>query len=141
MKVKHSKLPPSKTLLLVSAALLLVMMPEDIAHLLAGLVHFIYESIAFAIEELLTHGLGLSKFHAQMIVFYSSLAIGVLLAFWLIRRIPRLLIRAKACAQWAYLQTRAYFLCAWQRFYTRWKLELMLAQVVSIASVIVWTLI
>ncbi len=141
MRISRDKLALVKTSILICATALLILMPEDLLHLLAVLVHYIYESLAFAIEELLTHGLGLSKFHAQMIVFYSSLAIGMLLAFWLIRRIPRLLIRAKACAQWAYLQTRAYFLCAWQRFYTRWKLELMLAQVVSIASVIVWTLI
>lgn len=141
MRISPDKLALFKTSVLIWIIALLILMPEDLIHLLAVLVHLIYESMAFAIEELLTHGLGLSKFQAQMIVFYSSLAIGILLAFWFIRRIPRILAWVKASFQQGYVQIRCYFLDAWQAFYARWKLELLLAQAVGMTSLMAWILV
>ena len=141
MRIRHEKLALVKTSVLIGTIALLILMPEDLIHLLAVLVHYFYESIAFAIEELLTHGLGLSKFQAQMIVFYLSLAIGLLLAFWLIRRMPRILAWFKASVQQGYVQIRDYLLDCWQRFYARWKLQLLLAQVAGMASLMAWMLV
>jgi hypothetical protein len=141
MRISRDKLALVKTSILIWIIGLLILMPEDLIHLLAVLVHLIYESMAFAIEELLTHGLGLSKFQAQMIVFYSSLAIGILLAFWLTRRIPRIMAWVKASVQQGYVQMRGYFLDAWQAFHARWKLELLLAQAVGMTSLMAWILV
>ncbi len=141
MRISPDKLALVKTSILIWIIGLLILMPEDLIHLLAVLVHLIYESMAFAIEELLTHGLGLSKFQAQMIVFYSSLAIGILLAFWLTRRIPRIMAWVKASVQQGYVQLRGYFLDAWQAFHARWKLELLLAQAVGMTSLMAWILV
>lgn len=141
MRISHEKLTLVKTSVLISTIALLILIPEDLIHLLAVLAHYFYEGMAFAIEELLTHGLGLSKFQAQMIVFYLSLAIGLLLAFWLIRRIPQMLAWIKAGCQQGYVQIRGYWLDCWQRFYTRWKLQLLLAQVVGMASLMAWLLV
>jgi hypothetical protein len=141
MKIDPDKLALIKTAIAISTIALLILMPEDLIHLLAVIVHFIYESIAFAIEELLTHGLGFSKFQAQIIVFYSSLTIGMLLIYWLIRRLPQILTRIKTCLQRAFLKIRDYLLDSWQRFQVRWKLELLLAQVVSMASLLAWVLV
>jgi hypothetical protein len=141
MRISRDKLALVKTSILIWIIGLLILMPEDLIHLLAVLVHLIYESMAFAIEELLTHGLGLSKFQAQMIVFYLSLAIGILLAFWLTRRIPRIMAWVKASVQQGYVQMRGYFLDAWQAFHARWKLELLLAQAVGMTSLMAWILV
>lgn len=141
MKVSQDKLAFAKTLALISVITLLMLMPEDLLHLLAVLLHYLYESLAFAIEELLTHGLGLSKFQAQMIVFYSSLVIGLSLAFRLIRRVPRMLAWIKAGSQRSYVQIRGYLLDCWQCFYTRWKLQFLFAQFVGMASLMAWLMV
>lgn len=141
MKVSQDKLAFAKTFAYITAITLLMLMPEDLLHLLAVLVHYLYESLAFAIEELLTHGLGLSKFQAQMIVFYSSLVIGLSLAFRLIRRVPRMLAWIKVGSQRSYVQIRGYLLDCWQCFYTRWKLQLLLAQFVGMASLMAWLMV
>lgn len=141
MGISHEKLALVKTSILISTIALLILMPEDVIHLLAVIVHYIYESMAFAIEELLTHGLGLSKFLAQMIVFYLSLAIGLLLAFWIYRRIPRILAWLKVSLRQGYLQIRGYLLDSWQCFYERWKLQVLLAQAVAISTLILWSLV
>jgi hypothetical protein len=56
----------------------MVIMPLEVFHFVSMILHFIYESIAYACEELLIHKAGFNKFQAQMLVFYSSLVIAVL---------------------------------------------------------------
>lgn len=140
MRISHEKLVLVKISVVISSIALLILMPEDLIHLLAVVVHYIYESIAFALEELLTHGLGLRKFQVQMIVFYLSLAIGLLLAFWFYRRIRRIQAWLKANLQQGYLQIRDYLLDSWRGFYARWKLQVLLAQFIAMSSLILWSL-
>jgi len=54
----------------------MILMPEDTLHFVAVFLHTVYESIAYALEHMLMHNLGATKFQAQMAVFYLSLAIG-----------------------------------------------------------------
>lgn len=112
----------------------IVLMPEDLIHLLAVILHTVYESIAYAIEHLLIHGAGFSKFQAQMIVFYTSFAMGVLATIAFIRRIPRMLASAKTWVIQSYIEVRADIVNRWHGL-SRWrKLELILLQFVGIAS-------
>lgn len=141
MRISHKKMALVKNSVLISTIALLILMPADLIHLLAVLIHYFYESMAFAIEELLTHGLGLSKFHAQMIVFYLSLAIGLLGGFLFIRSIPKMLALIKAGSQQWYKQIRGNLMTFWQRFYARWKLELQFAEVIGLGSLILWFLV
>ena len=112
----------------------IVLMPEDLIHLIAVVAHTLYEGIAFAIEELLVHSFGFSKFQAQMIVFYTSFVVGVLGAIGLIRRIPRMAAQAKTLATQRYIQIRADLINTWQVLSTRRKFELTLIQFAGIVS-------
>jgi len=111
-----------------------LVMPEVLLHLIAVVAHMLYESIAFAIEELLVHGFGLNKFQAQMIVFYTSFAAGVVGLVVLIRRIPRMVASARTYAKQSYLQIHASLMEAWQSLSARRKVELMLIQFIGIVS-------
>jgi hypothetical protein len=108
--------------------------------LLAVVLHTVYESIAFAIEHLLIHTAGFTKFQAQMTVFYVSLAVGVLSLIVLIRRIPRMVERAKIWGIQSYNQVRADLIIAWHLLPTRRKVELMLVQFVGVFSVMAFAL-
>lgn len=141
MRISHDKLVLAKFSIVISVIVLLILVPEKVIPLLAVIVHYLYETMAFAIEELLTHGLDLNKFQAQMIVFYLSLAIGLLLVFWVNRRIPRILAWLKTSILRSYLQIRDYLLNSWRCFYARWKLQVLLAQAVAVSSLVLWSLV
>ena len=123
-----------KRLMWIIVIIGIVLMPEDLLHLFAMVAHTLYESIAFALEEVLVHGAGLSKFEAQVIVFYTSFAMGILATIALIRRIPRMLASAKTRAIQSYIEVRADIVNRWHTLSTRRKLKLMLVQFVGIAS-------
>jgi|LakMenEpi03Aug12_release.lakeMendotaPanAssembly.Ray.scaffolds.fasta_scaffold358781_3 hypothetical protein len=129
-----------KKIVLIVFSLGMLVMPEDLLHLLAVVLHTVYESIAFAIEHLLIHTAGFTKFQAQMTVFYVSLAVGVLSLIVLIRRIPRMVERAKIWGIQSYNQVRADLIIAWHLLPTRRKVELMLVQFVGVFSVMAFAL-
>jgi hypothetical protein len=126
--------PGIKRLMLIIVIIGRLVMPEDLLHLVAAVAHTIYESIAFAIEELLVHGFGFSKFQAQMIVLYTSFAVGLLGAIVLIRGIPQMVASAKTLAIQSYIQVRADLINMWIRLPTRRKIELMMVQFVGVFS-------
>jgi hypothetical protein len=138
--IKHLKFavrgerPGIKRLMLFIFIVGLLVMPDVLLHLVAVVAHTLYESIAFAIEELLTHGFGLSKFQAQMIVFYTSFAAGVVGAIVLIRRIPRMVASVGTRAIQSYIQVRADLINTWIRLSARRKVELILLQFVGFFS-------
>ena len=129
-----------KKLVLIIFILGMLFMPEDLLHLLAVILHTVYESIAFAIEHLLIHSAGFSKFQAQMTVFYTSLAIGIYSLIALIRRIPRMIEVLKTWVIKSYIQVRADLILAWYLLPTRRKFELMLVQFVSVFGVMAFAL-
>lgn len=129
-----------KKLVLSIFALGMLIMPEDLLHLLAVILHTVYESIAFAFEHLLVHKAGFTKFQAQMTVFYTSLAIGILTLIVLIRLIPRMVESAKMWGIQSYIQARADLLLAWHALPSRRKFELILIQFLGIFSMVALTL-
>ncbi|MGZ8194059.1 MAG: hypothetical protein ACXWTH_00370 [Methylosarcina sp.] len=112
----------------------MLIMPEDLLHLFAVVAHTLYESIAFAIEELLVHGFGFNKLQAQMIVFYTTFTAGVWGAVVLIRRIPQMVANARERAIQSYIQVRADLINRWIRLPARRKIELILLQSLAVFS-------
>ena len=127
---------------LISISLLgaILLAPEQLFHLIAVLLHTLYESIAFAIEEVLVHGFGLSKFQAQMIVFYTSLTSGMLILMVMIRRIPKAFAQIKAYLSQSYVNACHGLINAWVLFSTRRKFELLVMQFVGFVSMMIFVL-
>lgn len=126
-----------KRLILAIFIIAVLVMPEDLIHLLAVMLHVVYESIAFALEEVLIHGVGFSKFYAQMIVFYSSLLIGVLALMVLIRRLPTMLASVKRRTTQSYID----IVNSWQLLSIGRKLALITVQFVGIVTIMAFTLV
>lgn len=74
------------------------------AHYLLEFLHIFYESLCFMIEELIGHSLHLSKYHSQLILFYSQLAIVAGLGYKTWKTAPGLYRRAKASLHASYQQ-------------------------------------
>ena len=130
----HSNRSNIKNGLLIALIASIILIPETLIHLLAVIAHTVYETIAFAIEEVLIHGLGLSKFYAQMLVFYGSLAIAGIVTMILIRSLPSMLAYARASATESYAQLRTDLINRWQLLPTRHKLQVILMQLVGMMS-------
>jgi len=109
-----------------------VVMPEDLVHYLAVLVHKLYEGGALLLEEILGHTLGLSKYYSQLIVFYLSLGLGLLGLYWLWKRLPALVLRIKdrLLEQCALVKIQA--VQAWQRLPLDQKIKLLLFQLAGL---------
>lgn len=140
MKLKHGTAIFSRTFTLTTFAALTILMPEDMAHLLAVAAHIIYESVAFAIESLLIHSLGLSKFQAQMAVFYGSCGIGAALAYILIRRMPTMLSAAKTNIEAQWQQFQIDLLLTWESLPWRRKAQFLLIQFAGISGGLIYML-
>ena len=123
-----------KKWLLIALIASITLMPETLIHLLAVIAHTVYETIAFAIEEVLVHGVGLSKFYAQMIVFYGSLAIAGMVTIIWIRRLPSMLAYTRTRTTESYAQLRADLINRWQLLPTRHKIQVFLMQFVGMIS-------
>ncbi len=123
-----------KKWLLIALIASITLMPETLIHLLAVIAHTVYETIAFAIEEVLVHGVGLSKFYAQMIVFYGSLAIAGMVTIILIRRLPSMLAYTRTRTTESYAQLRADLINRWQLLPNRHKIQIILMQLVAMIS-------
>ena len=61
-----------------------------VAHHVAVLLHLIYETLSFMLEEGLIHGLGMQKYYAQMLVFYLFLMLVCWFLYRLWKRLPHL---------------------------------------------------
>ncbi|MEY4210167.1 MAG: hypothetical protein RLZ92_546 [Pseudomonadota bacterium] len=123
-----------KKWLLIALIASITLMPETLIHLLAVIAHTVYETIAFAIEEVLVHGVGLSKFYAQMIVFYGSLAIAGMVTIILIRRLPSMLAYTRTRTTESYAQLRADLINRWQLLPNQHKIQIILMQLVAMIS-------
>lgn len=134
------RVPGNKNLMAIIFIAGMLMMPEDLLHLLAVVLHTLYESMAFAVEESLVHGFGLSKFQAQIVVFYVSFALGVLGVLAVVRRIPRMLSTVWQCLSECYWKARADILSSWHKLGVRRKIELILLHWVGLFSIMAWVL-
>lgn len=59
-------------------------------------LHILYESFSFLLEEMLIHVLGFTKHHAQMLVFYAFLMLGLGLVWYLWRCLPKIISACRA---------------------------------------------
>jgi len=74
------------------------------AHYLLEFLHIFYESLCFMLEELIGHSLHLSKYHSQLILFYSQIAIVAGLGYKTWKTAPGLYRRSKAYLHASYHQ-------------------------------------
>lgn len=114
-----------KIVLLCSGLIALLKMPDAILHLVAVLLHTVYESIAYAVEHALIHLFELSKFQAQMTVFYGSCVIGIAVSLFLARQIPQWFIRAKQRALLHWLQLEDLLIIGWHKLSRRQVFQLL----------------
>jgi len=84
-----------KRLILGLFGLGLAFAPELLWHKLSIFLHLLYESISFVLEHFLTHGFGISKYFAQMTVFYFLWLIALFLLYVLSRKLPELIAKFK----------------------------------------------
>ncbi len=88
MNMVNTSLYTARYVVVLSAVAYIGYAPLDFMHHIATIGHVIYECIASIIEHFLDEVFGLSKFHSQLIVFYSSLAIGIVIAYRCIQLLP-----------------------------------------------------
>lgn len=101
---------------------------EHIAHLL----HVCYESLAFLLEEILIHGMGFTKHHAQMLVFYLFMFVLCGLLWFLWRRLPFLLEACKAYILLFLLGVRDYVMGTWLALTGSQKIQLLIANLIGL---------
>lgn len=73
-------------------------------HTLLEFLHICYESLCFTFEELIGHSLHLSKYHSQLILFYTQVTIVAGLIYKLWRTAPRIYRRTQAYLHASYHQ-------------------------------------
>lgn len=131
----------AKNLFLLGLFVSWIIMPELlwhklglIAHYFAVLVHFLYETLSFLLEESLMHSFDMEKYYAQMLVFYLFFTLGCLIIYWLFKRLPQFLQSVKNkiiqfCSHVKY-QTILTWHCLtiWQ------KVKLLLLQLIGLAG-------
>ena len=123
-----------KRLLTFSLLISLLLIPELIWHKLAVFVHILYESLSFLLELALTHGFGVSKFYAQMAVFYFIWAVALLLLFVLWRKLPALLNKLKTNLLNHIVLVKHRVSKTWRRLSGAQKIKLLLFQFASVAG-------
>lgn len=135
-KIPFSALPKfkTKTVFMLLLAAVVGLMPEDSLHFLAVVAHTLYEGIAYAIEHLLIHHLGTSKFQAQMLVFYLSIAAGLGTAYLVLRRVPLWLAGLRDFAIAEQQRIAIELKAAWLSLPNRHKFALLAANAVGIAG-------
>lgn len=133
-KSQFSRTTIIKTLVLVGLLIVCVKFPVETLHFIAVAVHTVYESVAFAIEELLTHVFGFSKFQAQMIVFYSSCAIAAGVLYRIVRHLPMWLQRAKRYCIESCVRLRERWQSYWEMLPVLQKMQLLLVEFAFLAG-------
>lgn len=96
------------------------------------LLHVCYESLAFIMEEILIHGMGFNKHHAQMLVFYIFLFVlcGVLWRLW--KRLPFLLALLKSHMMLLLLRARDYLMVTWTALNAEQKVQLLIVNLIGV---------
>lgn len=137
----NPSLKRAKKLFLLGLFATWVIMPELLLHKLslvfhyvAVLLHYIYETLSFLLEEGLMHGLGMEKHYAQMLVFYLFLALACWVLYWLWKRLPQFLQSIKtrlllSCSHIKYLAIET-----WDRMTVWQKIKLVLFQLAGVTG-------
>ena len=139
-KVVENPLIPGKRLALTVLVVSWLLMPELLWHKATIIVHLLYETIAFLLEEFLTHGLGMTKYYAQMLVFYLFWATGTLFVYGLWRRLPGWIHRFKTQSVSFGLRLKYQASEAWMASSMLQKLKFLFFQFVLLAGSFVFLL-
>lgn len=107
-------------------------------HTLLVFLHVLYESICFMFEELIGHSLHLSKYHSQLILFYSQAAFAAGLAYKLWRAAPWLYRRIKSYLCSTYHQLVKDSKQMWAEMPSRKRLKVLAGCVAGMFGIYFW---
>lgn len=108
--------------------------PELLWHKLSIILHLLYESFSFVMEEILIHGFGMKKNYAQMSVFYLSWLVVILFCFRLWCRLPHLIVVIKIRYESYRLKAKHEFGMYWLSLSFTQKLKFLLIQFAGLAT-------
>ncbi len=105
-----------------------VIMPELLWHKLTFILHILYETGSFLLEEMLIHGLGMRKYYAQLTLFYAYWALALVSIYGLWRRLPGLMDNIKNHLLSLYRQFKYQAIEAWLTLSAAQKIKFLLFQ-------------
>ena len=105
--------PTGKNTALFGALAIMLATPELLVHKAALILHLAYETASFLLEEVLMHGLGFNKHHAQMLVFYALICLSIWVLRLLWRRLPKMLAAARSKLLLTGLRIKYHVLDTW----------------------------
>lgn len=111
-----------------------------IAYKLGLILHLVYETWAFVMEEALIHGMDMPKFYAQMTVFYVSLLIGLGVLYWCWRRLPYWLTRLQSRFELLMFELKLQLFKTWLSLSVWQKFKYILLHLTAVAGVFVMML-
>jgi|GEM_PF-948845 len=118
----------AKTLVIITLLGYIIHAPLEFIHHLVEILHIVYESIAYVLEEILHHVFHLNKFQSQLIVFYGSLTLGLFALYRLYQRLPAFLQRQQVRFYVQYLRLKIFCLGFWRQASWVERAKLMLIQ-------------
>lgn len=133
-KSSANPLKLAKKLILTGVIISWLIMPELLWHKSVFVLHTLYESMTFLLEQMLVNALELEKFYAQMAVFYflSALAFFALYLLW--RRLPHMIQRLKAYLSSLGCTLKNKALDTWIGFSLLQKIKFLLFQFAGMAG-------
>lgn len=139
------KKPSIKTLMLMFVLIGFISFPDvmlelkaKLLYVLAVIVHTVYEAGSFVMEEWLIHSFHVEKFTAQMLVFYFHCLIAAGIAYGIWRRLPSTIRRLQRRWNTYVEQRKIDALITWQTMPSRQKAQLVMIQLVGVASGFLW---
>lgn len=116
----------------VVLAIISFVAPDLVWEHASHLLHLLYEGISFLLEEVLMHGLGFTKHHAQMLVFYFLMILLCGLAWLCWRRLPFLVETVKAYLYSWRLRAQDHAIALWLAMSALQKAKLLAANVIGL---------
>ena len=116
----------------IAIVAVIVIAPDLVWEHIRHFLHIAFESFSFLLEELFIHGLGFTKHHAQMLVFYIFMLTLCGLIWWLWRRLPSMLDTIKGYIRLLLLNIRDYAIATWLELSALQKFQLLIANIIGI---------
>jgi len=121
-----------KNAFFIAIAALIVIAPDLVWEHIRHFLHIAFESFSFLLEELFIHGLGFSKHHAQMSVFYIFMSSLCGLIWWLWHRLPSMLDAIKGYIRLLLLNIRDRAIATWLELSPLQKFQLLIANLIGV---------
>ena len=129
-----------KTVAIVALMVYIIHAPIEFFHHIMEVLHIVYESIAFVIEEFLHHVFHLNKFQSQLIVFYGSWMIGLFVIYRLWKGMPSFWQRQQDRFYIHYLRLKIVATAFWGQANWIDRIKLMLIQMGLMAGAFMFVL-